>query len=707
GDPVNYGALKDKDGNTIQVIREVGSYTFSCVVSNQQFTVVIRVDPIQVTLQWDVDSLACEYGQTPHPQARVADNSADVPLVYHRVGEETFSYSEVNSYTIICEATGNYSGSISGTYVVSPCTASISVTTPPQETVVWDGAYYVKTRFGVTVSEGYDLLPLDKVKVVVNGSVVNSGVINAVGDYTVSFAFDDNNPGNFAEANFNATATYDLSIVRAPLSLVYDAGGMGVPYSPNPSYPQLVYDAFANDTVRFVSGGNKVEGLDNSLLNIVYLDQDKEPLEGVPTEVGEYFVRVSYPETPTYQAAQAVDVPFYITRADISSSIVVKVDGVAVPVRTPKEFDYGAGFVYSFTFPEVYAALADQAVAKYQRETEDGEWENVDGVPQVPGSYRYQVTLTDANVYADTSRAFSILKATMGDKTLAELGLETLTFTYGDAIVVSPDLADYEEDGHWVIMYEGDAYPRQAATPRNVGEYNLILTLEGDSFYVYNQSFVGALVIQPKPITLTAVDKPVAYGNAWAGTSLQEGRDVTWQAGAVESGDEDALLAALNLVARDADGNVYTEPVSSMVAGNRYDLVIVGEHPNYDVTVVEGALNIGRRSLTVAADSLTVYKSSRERDLTLTLTNVAPWDDEEELAACFAVKIANDVEWSEAVAQVTNRSIAYDLEAYKAHDSAALANYNPSFRAGKLTVRPTTLVTNDSDFGVEGQFSQE
>ncbi|MBO4534898.1 MAG: hypothetical protein J5755_03055, partial [Clostridia bacterium] len=228
-----------------------------------------------------------------------------------------------------------------------------------------------------------------------------------------------------------------------------------------------------------------------------------------------------------------------------------------------------------------------------------------------------------------------------------------------------------------------------------------------DSYYVYNQSFVGALVIQPKPITLTAVDKPVAYGNAWAGTSLQEGRDITWQADAVESGDVEALLAALSLVARDEDGNVYTEPVSSMVAGNHYDLVIVGEHPNYAITGVVGALNIGRRSLTVTADSLNVYKSSRERDLTLTLANVSPWDDEEELAACFAVRIANDVEWSDAVAQVTNRSIAYDLEAYKVHDSAALANYNPSFRAGKLTVRPTTLVTNDSDFGVEGQFSQE
>ena len=714
GADVNYGTLKDSDGNAIQIIREVGTYTFSCVVSNQQFTAIIQVSPIPVTLQWVESSLSCEYGQTPAPQATVTSGQTGVTLRYRNVsGEGDFAVSGVGNYTVVCEAVGNYSGSISGTFVVSPSQAVITVTTPPTETVVWDGAYYVKTRFGVTVSEGYDALSLDKVKVIVGGAVVNSGVINAVGTYTVSFAFDDNNPDNFAYSNFNATDSYQLTIERAPLALVFEAGGMGVPYNPDPAYPQLVYDAFANGTVCFVSGDVEVEGLDNSLLDIVYLDADKEALEGGPVAVGDYYLRLSYPETSTYSAAQAVDVPFHIVRADVSSGITVKVDGTAVGIRTIKEFAYGEAFEYSFALPEVYADLANRTFGVYQRETAEGEWDNLDGVPQLPGSYRYRVTLTDVNVYADTYRSFVIQRAALVAEELEDLGVMAISTYYGMVIPFHPDIPEYEEDGTWIVMYEGEGYPRSAVYPRAVGVYDVYLSLEGDSLYTYSHLFNHALSIERRDVRLTVTDKTVAYGNAWSGTILRTDMDVTVNVDdemgyyAIVEGDEEAILSALGLVAVDEDGNVYTQPTASMIAGNRYALRLVGEHPSYEIHGEDGTLNIGRRSLTVTADSLTVYKSSRERDLTLTLANVASWDDEEALAACFAVRIAGGLDWSEAMSAVSNLSLSYDLEAYKATDSTLLANYNPSYRAGKLTVRPTTLVTNDSDFGVEGQFSQE
>ena len=706
-DPTTKGGESITDGDPQSVrITGVGDYAYTFVIANSLERVLIRVSPIPVTLAWVEDSLTCEYGQTPRPQAVVTSGQQDVPLTYHNLdSDDDFAVSRVGSYTVVAQAGGNYAGSLTGTFVVNKCNASIVVSNPPTEGVVWDGPYQVLSRMGVTVQEGYDLLQ-GKIKVLSNGSAVNSGTLGSVGSYQISFCFDDNNSNNFARSGYNLTDTYSLTLLRAPLSITWEAGGISVPYRPDPSYPQLIYDSFANDTVRLVSAGAKAEGLDLSLLSIAYLDQDKTVLSQGPIDVGSYWVRLSYPATATYDAAGEVDVPLTIVKADISSQIVVYLNGMAVSPKVTSEFTYGDSFAYAHSLPSVYAELEQSAVGNYQRKV--GEtWDTLDEAPTSPGTYRYVVVLTDRNVTATSSRSFVIARAALTVESLDEL-LTVPALTYGDEIDLRPDVPDYQEDGEWIVMYEGEGYPRSVTPPIAAGTYSLALTLDGDSFYVFSQVYPDCLTIVPKPLAVTVEDKTVAYGNAWAGNTLRQGIDVSFDSGAMGKGSDEAeLLSALSLVAMDGETR-YASPDRVMVVGNRYDLVLEGSHPNYSITAQNGHLYVSRRTLTVTASSATVYKGASERDLGVELANVCPWDDEEALIALFGVRLKDDLEWEEAVSSVTTRALSYELEPYKKADSPLLDNYNPTYRTGKLTVRSTTLVTSDPDnFGVEGQFSQE
>lgn len=713
GQPELKAAVFDNKGMpsqqpAISGISSAGMYVFTGVVGGaEQVTVVIDVVPIDIEdkLEWVDGTLFGEYGQTPHPQAIVDGLDADVQLTY------TTTYKPLDApgeYAVTAEAIGNYQGSIGGTLVISKCQAAITVSNPPEESVEWDGPYDAIARLGVTVDAKYDLLA-DKILLLLDGKSVPSGTIDTVGDHTLAFRLAGDNNYYLGDEG-NKTDSYDLTITRSPLAIDCPLGSISVQYDEGGAYAASIYQA-----VKLVSHDKDVE-LDKTILDIVYVVGEGESVSA-PSDHGEYHVKLSYRQTDYYLAAEQVILPFVIRQKDISSALTITLNGSKTNKTNVREFAYGQSFTYAYSL-EGYEELADKLSATYLQKDGLG-WAPMGDKPSNPGTYRYHVGLDYGNYAIDDYREFSIQRAALQVMPLSQLVEGTdeegkLHFTYGEPIEIHPDVPDYEEDGQWVITFKKGAVAVPA--PTDAGTYNVQLTLADDSFYTYTQLFAAGVVIDPKEIDVTVLNKPVTYGSEWQSVPLNPKvgdpkQDVSFAEGAVKQEDLADLLSNLKLVAVGQDSRLYEAPDRSMVVGTRFALQVEGTHPNYIIHSVDGELIISQRTLTVTADDLTIYRDSIEKALTVTLGNACKWDDQSALVACFQVQItdgASVLTWAQAVESVTTYQKVYDLVVHTTGDSPLLNNYNPRFVGGKLTIRPTSLVTNlPSEFGVAGRFSQE
>ena len=279
--------------------------------------------------------------------------------------------------------------------------------------------------------------------------------------------------------------------------------------------------------------------------------------------VGEYEITVTLGENPNYDVT-AANGTFTITKkaATVTAVDATKVYGDADPELTATV----TGLIGEDTLNYTLARAEGENVGEYEITVTLGENPNYD-VTATNGTFTITkkaatVTAVDATkVYGDTDPE---LTATV----TGLVGNDTLNYT--------------------LTRTEGE----------NVGEYEITVTLGENPNYDVTASN-GTFTITKKAVSINVADKSKVYGT----------NDPVLTATVSGLVNDDTL--AYTLVRAEGE-NVGVYAITA----------VLGQNPNYDVTVNEGKLTIVKKTVTVKADAKTKVYGDADPALTATVTGL-------------------------------------------------------------------------------------
>ena len=200
----------------------------------------------------------------------------------------------------------------------------------------------------------------------------------------------------------------------------------------------------------------------------------------LPNEPGTYTYNVSIPASDYYSATTS----YYWFNLRKATSIIIKVNGEAV------EGVGGAKFKAN-ELPTFSYELGDADVTATAYYTKDEVYYS-DEAPTEPGTYAYNVKVTQTDTYAEVS-AYYWYEITNADKVDPEITIDTNVFEYdGNShtpVLTPPDGVEFAD-----IHYE---YNEQIIdyTPTEPGIYSVVFTTkENDSYNSYHHWFTFQIV---------------------------------------------------------------------------------------------------------------------------------------------------------------------------------------------------------------------
>ncbi|NHB67521.1 ELWxxDGT repeat protein [Perlabentimonas gracilis] len=398
---------------------------------------------------------------------------------------------------------------------------------------------------------------------------------------------------------------------------------------------------------------SRTYGADNPVLTIAYNGFVNGEDESVITEpnisttptattfVGKYPIELTGGDATNYELT-LVNGELEITKASLIATADDKsrTYGADNPVLTTAY----AGFVNdenetAITEPIVStSATATSVVGKYPITLDGGSATN------------YELTLVDGEL--DITKAS--LTATA----------ESKSRTYGaDNPVLTIAYAGFVNDENESAITEPIVSTSATATSV-VGKYPI--TLEGGSATNYELTLVdGELDITKASLTATAESKSRTYG-----------------------ADNPVLTIAYVGFVNDEDESAITEPTVSTSATTTS---VVGQYPitleggsatNYELTLVDGELDITKAPLTATADDKTRYEGEENPIFTITYLGFVNGEDE---------SLINELPIASTIATVNSQPGEYDITVAGGDDN----NYAFTYISGSLTIlnTPTYQVT--------------
>jgi autotransporter-associated beta strand protein len=291
----------------------------------------------------------------------------------------------------------------------------------------------------------------------------------------------------------------------------------------------------------------------------------------------------------------------------------------------------------------------------------------------------YDLTLTPSltksgiNFLAGNSKDFIVNKATL------TVTADNKSKTYGDA---NPSLTytitGYKNSETSSVLTGAPSITTLAGTGSNVGSYTITSAANNLAATNYQFSYAnGSLTISTRPIAVTAADKLKIYGDSNPALTYAVATDNGTTRGLYSL---DTLTGVLATTA-DNTTNVGTVAITQGTLTN-------ANNSNYAITFTNGALTIGRATLTVTADNKSKTYGDANPSLTYTITGYKNSETSSVLTG--APTISTAATTGSNVGSYTITSAANNL---------AATNYQFSYVNGSLTInrKPITVTADNKD----------
>ena len=437
-------------------------------------------------------------------------------------------------------------------------------------------------------------------------TVTLGGSTLASSNYTVDYS-DNINAGTATvtvtgKNTYTGSATKNFTISKAELSelSVMIQGWVYGQYDEKVNAPRV--------------DGNEGEGEETFTYSVA---NDNKFSTTVPTNAGNYTVKVAVAETENFQAGEAT-ANFTITKAELTNA-TVSLEG----------WTYGD----DANIPVVTNNLGDGTVDIFFANTAAPSLDYTADVPANAGNYSIKAVIAESANYQgkEVTNTFSIAKADFSLVTIADIANKTFT---GEAI--EPDVT---------VTFKGKAvdaseYTVGYSNNTNVGTATVTLTATGTNFTAETTASKTFQIV-PASVAISAEDQTVTYNGsaqAYTGATVAKGS-----------------LSIKYATSLDADAEKTT--TASTNAGVYY-VTISQTNPNYTSQDATATFTIEAKMLTenmMWQEGDEFVYSGEEVTLADTMFGLTDGNEELEFDTDFTISYSNNVNVGTATATITGQ----------------------------------------------------
>lgn len=693
----------------------------------------IRILEKPVTVNWDADSLSCEFGETIAPRVNLTATNTDANtlqalesnVVFLSSDDSPFdadyvkglgkgdypikaAFGEAGDYCLTSATNTYHVAKFSGEIVVAKESETVVYNGAPRQAIDLLGASVEKS--GVAV-DGYTV----KVKYSRDGVKEDNSLtaLATAGTFYVAFQFEDTT--NYAHPRSPATGWYTITIDKANVVLGAEASTVTLPYDKDRTAETAATELYAkrNDylSVEDETGLAIVSSPEDYTFR--YRATDLDAWSDVPpATVGNYAVRIHFNGNGNYN--ETADENDLIMPLEITKCVVW---------LSWKAYDTQLTYGQRFDFNELYQVdsvafnewIEDGHTAtyalSYERSPDLVNWYAYTPGEDLPLPGWYQATVVmDSDLYCGETRVAARVHIEKVALTKDDVDLGETTFTYGEEVAVTSTVGgDKTIDGTWRIEYRQGG---EAVTVKDVGTYDIYVVLEGDSMYGCELIYEGAdgLTVSRRAVPLSVWNYDVNYGDTAFDMGIRYGEEGTglvwWPYGSVLTGDAQDFLSHLSVSVQAPNGEwVSAIDATFVCTDSGYPMRITSTNANYQVSIAkEGKLYVNPRPLRVSVvGNKSIFEgASPNLSAEVNMDNDVSDEEYERIRAAFSLRY-RDAE-GEVVDGTPTEVGVYTVELVTA-DVAALVNYRVQYTPVKLTIKSTTLETDNSDVQVSGKFN--
>ena len=698
----------------------------------------IRIQERPLTVVWAEETLYSEFGEAIAPQVTLWDAETDTATLQAIQTEITFLASDDSPFNseyvkglgkgdylikAVLAEKGNYClADNTNTYHVAKFSGEI-VVERQEETVVYNGAPRSAIELlGATVRKGGVEVEGYAIKVKYSRDCVKEDnsltALATAGTFYIAFQFEDTTNYTYYRSPASASEWYTVNIEMANVVLSTTESAVSLQYDKNRTAETAAEELYGKRNefllVADETGMEIVSSPEDYTFR--YRDTDADAWRDTPpATVGNYQVRVHFNGNGNYHETAAENdliMPLEITKRLVRLAWKPYDTKLAYGER----FDLAGQYRVDGTYREEFEAwIADGNEAEYTLAYEMSpdlvEWHTYtlsEALP-LPGWYQATVVM-DSELYCGETSVAARIHIEKVALTKDDVSLNETSFVYGEEVAQVPVLGEGKAiDGTWRIEYRQGG---ETAAVKDVGVYDVYLTLDGDSMYSCALVYEGAdgLTLSRRPVTLYVWNYDVVYGDSTFSEGVTYGDDGTamvwWPHGTVLTGDAQDFLSHLSVSVQAPNGTWVEQINASFVcADSGYPLKITSTNANYQVTFAkEGKLFVNPRPLRVTVTgSTSIFEGAAPRlEVHVNLENDVSDEEFDQISSAFTLayrdSAGNAVEGTPAEVGV------YTVELVQA-DVAALKNYRVQYAPVKLTIKTTALATSDSSVEVSGKFN--
>ncbi|MEE2922998.1 MAG: MBG domain-containing protein, partial [Pseudomonadota bacterium] len=275
-------------------------------------------------------------------------------------------------------------------------------------------------------------------------------------------------------------------------------------------------------------------------------------------------------------------------------------------------------------------------------------------------SGNYEISYVDGSL--DVGKADLIVTASDDSKTY-----DGLSYSGGNGVTYDGFVSGEDES----VLSGALAYGGSAQGAKDAGDY--VIEASGLTSGNYDISYVdGSLDVEKASLTITAADDSKTYD----GLSYAGGNGVSYD-GFVD-GEDSSVLGGRLTYDGDAQGarnaGTYVITASGLTSGN------------YDITYLDGALDVARRAITILADAQTKIYGEVDPDLTYTIGGSGLAEGDTEAGVL-----------SGALARTAGETVNGGPYAIGQGSLGANANYTLTYVGNDLTITPAALTVTADD----------
>ena len=713
---------------------DVTDYTVSGSIGDTFYTFKIRIVEKTLNVAWQEESLSCEYGEAIAPKVTLSGTNTDVDTLRNLENNVTYlakngsifdtAYvkdigkgdyeikpvlAEKGNYTLADTSASYHVGQFSGTIVVAKETEAVVYNGAARSSIDLLGATVEKG--GVAV-DGYTIAAqysLDGV-----GVESNTATLSTVGTFYVAFSFEGLS-SNYVNYRSPASGWYTITIDKADVAMNEVQSPLSVEYNKDRTAESAANELYGmrgdfyevKDTA-----GNKIQCAPIDFTFSYRAANAVEWSDVPPDTVGDYQVRIHFNGNGYYNATAAKDdllLPLEIRKCEVWLSW----KEYQTLLQYGERFDLSELYQVDSVAFNAWIEEGNQAeyYLTYEMSTDLSKW-----TPYVPDeslpmpAYYHATVVMDSALYCGRTRAPASIFIEKVALTAENVALGDTTFTYGDAVSLTPVVGqNIEIDGTWRVEFRQGG---EQTTIKNVGAYDVYLTLDEDSMYRCELSFEGAngVTIAPRGVDLTVWNYDVVYGESAFESGIRYGDDgaalVWWPYGSVLTGDANDFLQHLGVTVQAPNGQWVSQIDKTFVCTDTgYAIKITSTNINYAVTVKrEGKLYVNPRPLHVSVTgNNSIFEGATPKfEITVPYENHMSDAEFEQINA--ALSLAYRDSEGKSVDGIPTEVGTYTVELVK-EETGVLVNYRVQCAPVKLTIKALTHATSDADFEVSGKFN--